>query len=60
MSSSSTSSSSSEMKALALKRDLNDMKNSMSELATMGRTQQSIGGDLKLSNSSTMSQLQQR
>jgi len=64
-----SSSSTSEMKAHALKRDLSDIKNSMSEinnLASMGRTQINSNntagtlGDLKLSNSSAMSQLQQR
>lgn len=45
---------------MALKRDLSDMKNSMSELATMSRTQPTIGNELKLSNPSALSQLQMR
>lgn len=53
------------MKAHALKRDLSDIKNSMSEinnLATMGRStsQQSTISDMKMTNSSAMSQLQHR
>lgn len=58
------------MKAQALKRGLSDMQNSMSEitdLATMGRTStssstttQSTMGEIKMSNNSTMSKLQQR
>lgn len=49
------------MKATALKRDLSEIKNSMSEIndLAMGRTTQNLG-DLKLNSSSTMSQLQQR
>lgn len=50
--------STSERKAHALKRDLSDIKNSMSEintLAAMGRTQ----GDMKLSNT-TMNQLTEK
>lgn len=52
-SSSSSSTQSSEMKAMALKRDLNDIKNSMSEISTMATIPQpqSIAEDLKLSNS---------
>lgn len=45
---------------MALARDLSDMKNSMSELATMSRTQPKIGNELKLSNPSALSQLQMR
>lgn len=52
------------MKAHALKRDLSDIKNSMSEinnLATIGRTTTPTSiGDMKMSNNSAMSQLQQR
>lgn len=51
------------MKAHALKRDLSDIKNSMSEinnLATIGRTTTPTIGDMKMSNNSAMSQLQQR
>lgn len=52
----------SEMKANALKRDLNEIKSSMSEInnlvAPLGRP--TPINDLKLSNSTTMSQLQQR
>lgn len=45
---------------MALKRDLNDMKNSMSELATMSRTTPTISNELKLSSPSALSQLQMR
>lgn len=45
---------------MALKRDLNDMKNSMTELATMSRAQPTIANELKLSNPSALSQLQMR
>lgn len=52
------------MKAHALKRDLSDIKNSMSEinnLATIGRTTTPTSiSDMKMSNNSAMSQLQQR
>lgn len=51
--------STSERKAHALKRDLSDIKNSMSEinnLAVMGRTP----GDMKLSNATTMNQLTEK
>lgn len=54
-----SSTSTSEMKAHALKRDLSDIKNSMSEinnLATMGRS--TPIGELKLSKPSAMSQIQ--
>lgn len=44
---------------MALKRDLNDMKNSMSELATMSRTTPTIANELK-SSPSALSQLQMR
>lgn len=53
--------STSERKAHALKRDLSDIKNSMSEinnLAAMGRTQGV--GDIKLSNATTMNQLTEK
>lgn len=53
--------STSERKAHALKRDLSDIKNSMSEinnLAVMGRTQGV--GDMKLSNTTTMNQLTEK
>lgn len=53
--------SSSERKAHALKRDLSDIKNSMSEinnLAAMGRTPGV--GDIKLSNTTTMNQLTEK
>ncbi|XP_037043747.1 NAD(+) hydrolase sarm1 isoform X4 [Bradysia coprophila] len=53
--------STSERKAHALKRDLSDIKNSMSEintLAAMGRTQGV--GDIKLSNTTTMNQLTEK
>lgn len=47
------------MKAQALKRDLSEIKNSMSEinnLASMGRSQQAIGGNSAMS----MSKLHER
>lgn len=53
--------STSERKAHALKRDLSDIKNSMSEinnLAAMGRTQGV--GDIKLSNATKMNQLTEK
>lgn len=53
--------STSERKAHALKRDLSDIKNSMSEinnLAAMGRTQGV--GDIKLSSATTMNQLTEK
>lgn len=59
-STSSSSLSSSEIKAMALKRDLNDMKNSMSELATMSRTTPTIANELKITSPSALSQLQMR
>ncbi|XP_055324987.1 NAD(+) hydrolase sarm1 isoform X2 [Sitodiplosis mosellana] len=62
VSSSSSTQSSSEMKAMALKRDLNDIKNSMSEissLASMAQPPSITADEISLSNSS-ISELQKR
>lgn len=68
MSSTSSSSSTSEMnvgnerRITALKRDLNDIKSSMSEISSLATMSQpsSISDDLKISNPSSICQLQKR